>query len=83
MFDLETSSDAGETAASKLRLALELHEAGVDMMRCKLQREHPGAPPAHIEAMLADWLAAAPAPGAVGQTNRRRHPGANDVEGSG
>jgi hypothetical protein len=39
-----------------MRLALELFAAGEAMKREALKREHPGAPPAEIERLLAAWL---------------------------
>jgi hypothetical protein len=46
----------GETAASRLRLALDLFEPGVAMKRLALRRERPEASAAEIEAALAAWL---------------------------
>jgi hypothetical protein len=45
-----------EAAAERLRIALELQEAGIDMQRCRLRREHPSASAAEVEAMLVGWL---------------------------
>lgn len=45
-----------EAAARRFRLALDLFEAGVQMMRQRLRREHPDLPEAEIEARLVRWL---------------------------
>jgi hypothetical protein len=45
-----------ETPAERLRLALELHEAGVALMRCNLKRRFPGASDKEIEDRLVAWL---------------------------
>ncbi len=49
-----------EAASERLRIALELHEAGVDMQRCRYRRQHPGATEEEVERLLRDWLAMAP-----------------------
>jgi len=43
-------------AAARLRLALELFEAGEGLVRARLRREHPLANDADIEARLIAWL---------------------------
>jgi hypothetical protein len=48
------------TPAAKLRLALDLFGSGVALMRCKLQREHPGADEDEIERELIAWLRTRP-----------------------
>jgi Rv0078B-related antitoxin len=53
-----TSFDQSPAAA--FRTALELFEAGVDVMRQNLRRRYPGATPAEIERRLGDWLHARP-----------------------
>lgn len=45
-----------ETAADRLRLALDLFESGVAMKRQTLRRADPAASDAEIEAMLRAWL---------------------------
>jgi hypothetical protein len=40
----------------RLRLALELHDAGVAMMRQNLRRRHPDADEEEIERRLIEWL---------------------------
>jgi hypothetical protein len=42
--------------ARRLRLAFELHEAGVALKRQTLRRQHPEAAEAEIDAILARWL---------------------------
>lgn len=43
-------------AAEKLRTALDLFEAGEDLMRQNLRRLHPGETDEEIERRLARWL---------------------------
>jgi hypothetical protein len=43
-------------AARRLRLALEMFDAGEAMMRQKLMREHPGEGPDAIQRRLLAWL---------------------------
>lgn len=45
-----------ETPAQRLRIALDLHELGVEMMRQKLRREAPEATEDEIQARLVAWL---------------------------
>lgn len=45
-----------DIAAQKLRLALDLFEAGVEMKRVSLRREWPGATESEIRAKLQAWL---------------------------
>ena len=45
-----------EAAAGRFRIALELFETGVAMMRQKLRREHPEWSDSQLEARLAEWL---------------------------
>jgi hypothetical protein len=44
------------TPAERLRIALDLHDAGVEMMRQNLRRRHPGASEQEIERLLVAWL---------------------------
>ena len=44
----------------KLRLAFELFDAGVSLMRQKLRREHPELPAERIDQLLAEWLSTRP-----------------------
>lgn len=46
--------------AEKFRAALELHEAGVAVMRQNLRRRNPGASAAKIEELLSAWLRTRP-----------------------
>jgi Rv0078B-related antitoxin len=48
--------DARDKAAARLRMALELFEPGVEMMRQKLRRNHPGLADHEIEARVRAWL---------------------------
>ncbi|MHB8876022.1 MAG: hypothetical protein ACYC8T_20220 [Myxococcaceae bacterium] len=45
-----------ETPGAKLRVSLELFEAGVAMMRARLRQRHPQASGRTIERMLVEWL---------------------------
>lgn len=45
-----------DTLGARLRAALELADAGVDLMRQNLRRAHPEASAAEIDAMLIAWL---------------------------
>jgi hypothetical protein len=46
--------------AAKLRLAFELFEAGVDLMRQKLRRQHPDLDAVAIERLVAEWVSTRP-----------------------
>jgi hypothetical protein len=46
--------------AEKFRAALELHEAGVAVMRQNFRRRNPGASAAQIEDLLSAWLRTRP-----------------------
>ncbi|RKY21772.1 MAG: hypothetical protein DRQ55_03245 [Planctomycetota bacterium] len=48
------------TPAGKLRLALDLFESGVALMRQNLRRERPSASESEIEAALVAWLRTRP-----------------------
>lgn len=52
----ETARDATDKAAARLRVAMELFEAGVEMMRQTLRRDHPDLASQEIEARLRAWL---------------------------
>lgn len=45
-----------ESAASRLRTALELFEVGEQMMRARLAREHPEWDASQIDAAIHRWL---------------------------
>jgi len=47
-------------AAARLRLALELFEAGERMMRQNLRRRYPDESPEQIERRLSAWLSTRP-----------------------
>ncbi|MDX1632473.1 MAG: hypothetical protein R3234_11460 [Thermoanaerobaculia bacterium] len=42
--------------AERLRIALDLHQAGVELQRQNLARRYPGASREDIEARLLTWL---------------------------
>ena len=46
--------------AKRLRTAFELFEAGVNMMKMRLQRSRPETPPEEIEELLSAWLVERP-----------------------
>jgi hypothetical protein len=48
------------SVGDKIRLACELHEAGINMMRCNLKRSFPDESAAEIENRLIDWLGTRP-----------------------
>ena len=53
-----------ENSAARLRLALEMMAAGLEMQRLNLQRSHPGETPEEISARLSRWMENQPvAPG--------------------
>jgi hypothetical protein len=52
----ESVSTAREKAAARLRMALDLFETGVEMMRQKLRRDHPDLADHEVEARLRSWL---------------------------
>jgi hypothetical protein len=60
--------------AEKLRAALELHEAGVALMRQNLRRRNPDASAADVEELLSAWLRTRPGAehgDAAGRPSRR------------
>jgi hypothetical protein len=57
---LPTEPETRLSPAEKLRIAIELHEVGRDLMRQNLRRRHPDADAASIEAMLVAWLQTRP-----------------------
>jgi hypothetical protein len=44
------------SAIERLRIAFDLFDAGVDMVRQRLRRERPGVPPEEIEEAIEQWL---------------------------
>jgi hypothetical protein len=48
-----------EEQVAQLRLALEIHEFGVEMMRQSLRRRHSGESAAQIEERIVRWLQSA------------------------
>jgi hypothetical protein len=50
------AADARDQAAARLRVALEMFETGVQMMRQNLRRNHPTLSDAEIEARVTAWL---------------------------
>jgi hypothetical protein len=63
-----------ETAAQRLRLALDMFELGVNMQRARLRRERPTASDEEIESAVQLWLLArpgAPAGDAAGHVSHR------------
>ena len=63
----------------KLRLAFELFDAGVSLMRQKLRRQHPEVPTERIDQLLAEWLSTRPGAehgDAVGRLRKLSEPAA-------
>jgi len=56
---LDALPAAGCTPAERMRAALALFEAGLELQRLNLRRRHPELPAAELEAMLYRWLARA------------------------
>lgn len=52
----ETTAAARAEAAARLRTALDLFEAGVEMMRQRLRRDHPDLADREIVARVGAWL---------------------------
>jgi len=53
-------SDSADDLAARLQTAFDLCELGEAMRLAQLRREHPGATPAEIEALLVAWLETRP-----------------------
>jgi uncharacterized protein (DUF2267 family) len=54
-------ADQGITPeARRLLEACDLHEVGLEMMRQRLRREHPGDDEAAIESLLRAWISDRP-----------------------
>jgi hypothetical protein len=51
-----SSDTSNESAAARLRVALELFETGLEIKRQKLRRDHPDLTGEEIEARVAAWL---------------------------
>lgn len=64
---------SSEAAAARLRAALAMFEAGVDLKRQTLRRENPGLTESEIEARLRAWLRERPG-AEYGDTVGRRVP---------
>lgn len=50
----------GRDPAENLRIALEMHEFGIAMIRQRLRRENPGASDEEIDALFRQFLRDAP-----------------------
>jgi len=66
------------TPAEKLRSALDLFEAGVDLMRQNLRRSHLGASSDEVERRLQEWLLTRPGAEHGDCEGRLREPGEAD-----
>jgi hypothetical protein len=53
---MDDTDAARERVAQRLRVALALHDDGIDMMRQNLRRRHPNESDAEIDARLRAWL---------------------------
>lgn len=51
------------TASERLRIAFDLHETGVAMMRLRVERENPTATDNEVEATVREWLQSGPVTG--------------------
>src|ERR1043165_3693592 len=69
-----------EIVMERMRLAIEMHDTGVRIMRQNLRRAHPHATEGEIDALLAQWMRDPPgdAEGAVG--TRAREAAVNSVD---
>lgn len=45
-----------DDAAERLRVTLDLHQAGIDLMRQNLRRRYPDASDAEISERVTEWL---------------------------
>ncbi len=52
----ESVPTARKKAGARLRMALDLFETGMEMMRRKLRRDHPDLADHEVEARLESWL---------------------------
>ncbi len=57
-------------AAQRLRLALDMYEAGEQMMRQRIRRDRPTASAQEVEAEVSAWLLNRP-PDSPGRASRR------------
>jgi hypothetical protein len=63
-----------ESAADRLRLALDMYELGENMQRARLRRKHPQATAVEIESAVDKWLSSrsdAPIGDAAGRLSDR------------
>ncbi|MFN3167036.1 MAG: hypothetical protein ACE37H_08235 [Phycisphaeraceae bacterium] len=44
--------------AERLRAMFGMHEVGVEMLRCRLRREHPHSTPQELSRLVSDYLQA-------------------------
>lgn len=58
--DRYTQAVADVSLAERLRIALDLADAGISMMRQNLHRAHPEASAEDIEELLRDWISYRP-----------------------
>src|SRR5436189_2117191 len=68
-YDWRMAPQRHEVMAERLRLALELFEAGEAMMRQRIRRQFPAIDSAAVERILVEWL--------------RTRPGAEHGDGAG
>lgn len=61
-----------ESAADRLRLAVDLHDFGVQMFRQRLVREHPDWDSAQVASEVLAWLEGAPPLGIPSSADRIR-----------
>lgn len=49
----------------RLKLAAQMSDDGIQMMRMRLRREDPSLKPDEVDLLIKDWLARSPEPGLV------------------
>lgn len=53
---MDTNRSWDSPEAQRFRLALDMADAGIQMYRQRMRREHPDAGPEEIEAEVQGWL---------------------------
>jgi len=54
--ELHPAPSAAAELGARLRVALDMVDAGLDLMRCNLRRQHPAANDERIQELLNEWL---------------------------
>ena len=71
MSSIPRGARSQEDLVASLRIAFDLHEAGVEMTRLRLRRKHPDLDEAAISALVAGWLSERPSDDFEGSSFRR------------